>query len=79
MSDFDAGCFTLKSLVIPEQISRHVEIPPDFMPNKSSFTNKMKKGASFPPVGRPGSGAPREKGLRPGSGPRRGPALAVGR
>lgn len=40
--------------------------------------NKMKKGASLPPVGRPGSG-PREKGLRPGSGARRGPAIGVGR
>ena len=41
--------------------------------------NKMKKGASLPPVGRPGSGGPREKGLRPGSGARRGPAIGVGR
>ena len=37
--------------------------------------SKMKKGASLPPVGRPGSG-PRQ---RPGSGARRGPAIGVGR
>jgi hypothetical protein len=57
------------------EMKAEVEVVAD----KEGFARRWWGSVRRSPVGRPGSGGPREKGLWPGSGAWRGPAIGVGR